>query len=552
MSSDSLSTGRVAVAEAAAEVAAGSGESLDVAEEATDIQIPEQDGLLEPIPTASDPVETPQASSTAPNETPADSAASPEPASSPTTDKPEPVSELSESFACTGLDSADQTEQPASPPPAHAPRASARDEAIRAELESSVFKIKTITWYDPYGQTRESPIILQNKNGPCPLIALVNTLILSTPPDVKTPISNISASRTEISAKYLIDLLADVLLSSENTEHTDVNNVLSLLPSLHTGLNINPRFDGSFESSEELALFRAFDVDLVHGWVSDPANKYVDSAVTKAGSYEGAQGYLVQASEFTSKLDDGISLTDEEMALMETARLIDLFLSQTATQLTSFGLKFLSELLSPGSLAVLFRNDHFSTVYKHPDSKQLFMLVTDSGFSHIKNIVWESLNDVSGSSSYFFNGVFVPSEFGEDKPKPTDPPPPPASKQVQFSTPVDSTDLDLALAMELQQQEDEQVAREQQLIEDRAASRGTRSRQGSSAAAGQPPAGSRPHPGTRGSHGNARPRGPNNSSGNTPSSTSTSSAGTNAALSKKSKRAAGGKASGEKDKCCIM
>lgn len=456
------------------------------------------------------------------------------------------------------------SESSAPPPPARA----ARDEEIRKELESSVFNVKKVSWFDPYGRVRESPIILQNKNGPCPLIALVNTLILSTAPGSVTPISNISAARTEINASYLIDLLADVLLSSNNTEHTDVNHVLSLLHSLHTGLNINPRFDGSFEASEELAVFRAFDVDLVHGWVSDPSNKYVDSAVTKAESYEGAQGLLVALSELSSKLENGQSLTEEELDTMENARLVQLFLSQTATQLTPFGLSFLSELLSPGSLAVLFRNDHFSTIYKHPDSKQLFMLATDSGFSSMPNIVWQSLSDVSGSSSCFFNGVFVPSEFGEETPKSAAAPP---QHPTQNSSPVPTTDLDLALAMELQREEDENLAREEQRRENRAvrnARRGeTRSqtvansvrsdmRPGSSAAAPPAAPGSRPRPGTRGSHGNDRPRGPTKVSIYSPYGgqargllNELQSAGPTGSVSATSKSKRGGS---EKDKCCIM
>ncbi|KAJ8104288.1 hypothetical protein POJ06DRAFT_17350 [Lipomyces tetrasporus] len=353
-----------------------------------------------------------------------------------------------------------------------------KSKVARPSLDSSVFKVRSVKWYDPYGRTRESPIVLQNENGPCPLLALVNTLILSTPPGQNTPLSRISTTRTEINALYLLELLGDLLLSSNAAETTDVNNVLSLLPSLHTGLNINPRFDGTFEESEELALFRAFEVDLVHGWVSNPDNRFVHNSLMKATSYEGAQGILVAMSELSAKLDTGESLSANELQTMEDGRIIEHFLNQTATQLTTFGLSFLSELLLPGSFAVFFRNDHFSTIYRHPDSKQIFMLVTDAGFSSHKNIVWESLNDITGSSSLFFNGVFIPSEFGDSEPEKKAHVPQidgdghTVSHSAALS--LDTHDHDYALAMELQMNEDRALALDEARREEEEARRAAR------------------------------------------------------------------------------
>ncbi|KAK9452163.1 uncharacterized protein V1518DRAFT_410514 [Limtongia smithiae] len=292
---------------------------------------------------------------------------------------------------------------------------------LRESLKSSVFKVRAITWHDPRGVSRTSAVVMQNNNGPCPLLALVNTLLLSTPPNklADSALSRVSPHRGNgnISAAMLVDILADVLLSSTLApapDSADTTRVLSLLPSLHTGMNINPRFDGTFAPSDELALFRAFDVDVVHGWVfDDEAYRYMRDAVAAADSYEGAQSLLVAAAETTARLQTPAvaPATADELQTIEFARLIEDFLSQTASQLTACGLKFLGELLAPGSIAVFFRNDHFSTIYKHPDSKQLFTLVTDAGYNSHANIVWESLNDVSGSSSLFFDGMFAPSEF---------------------------------------------------------------------------------------------------------------------------------------------
>ncbi|KAK9464973.1 hypothetical protein V1512DRAFT_249524 [Lipomyces arxii] len=286
-------------------------------------------------------------------------------------------------------------------------------------LESSVFKIKTIEFYDVNRRLREFSIVLQNENGPCPLIALVNTLILSTPPEKKAPLSQMLTYRTSVNASTLIQLLINVLLDSCDTKSTDsckrkgidISNVLSLLPNLHTGLNINPKFDGTFAESPEPELFRAFDVDIVHGWVADPESSFYREVLLTSLSYEDAQSLLVAASELLLKFETGGALTNEELQTIEDGRLTKEFLDRSATQLTSFGLHFLTDLISPGRFAVLFRNDHFSTIYRHPDSKQMFMLVTDSGYNEHKNIVWESLSDVTGSNNSFFSGTFEPSSL---------------------------------------------------------------------------------------------------------------------------------------------
>ncbi|KAJ3074828.1 hypothetical protein HDU98_010097 [Podochytrium sp. JEL0797] len=79
------------------------------------------------------------------------------------------------------------------------------------------------------------------------------------------------------------------------------------------------------------------------------------------------------------------------------------YISATSTQLTPFGLAQLTSCLPAGSLSVLFRNNHFSTLFHHPELG-LFTLVTDEGFL-TKKCVWESLS-LDGDS------IFCDIEFG--------------------------------------------------------------------------------------------------------------------------------------------
>jgi hypothetical protein len=71
--------------------------------------------------------------------------------------------------------------------------------------------------------------------------------------------------------------------------------------------------------------------------------------------------------------------------------MIEDFLRKTASQLTTFGLNELKSKLKENQLCVFFRNNHFSTLFKHKD--QIYGLITDLGYADLP-IIWESLSDV--------------------------------------------------------------------------------------------------------------------------------------------------------------
>lgn len=82
---------------------------------------------------------------------------------------------------------------------------------------------------------------------------------------------------------------------------------------------------------------------------------------------------------------------------------INSFLRQTSSQLTSYGLNVLLNHLKEDELCVFFRNNHFSTIIRH--NKQLYILVTDIGYEKERIIVWDLLNSVDGTS------VFATGDF---------------------------------------------------------------------------------------------------------------------------------------------
>ena len=79
------------------------------------------------------------------------------------------------------------------------------------------------------------------------------------------------------------------------------------------------------------------------------------------------------------------------------------FLDESASQLTYHGICELNAVIKEGELAVFFRNNHFSTIVKM--GGVLYLLVTDQGYLHQGDVVWESLDSVQGDT------VFVDQQF---------------------------------------------------------------------------------------------------------------------------------------------
>ncbi|KAJ1361729.1 hypothetical protein KIN20_021058 [Parelaphostrongylus tenuis] len=122
--------------------------------------------------------------------------------------------------------------------------------------------------------------------------------------------------------------------------------------------------------------------------------------------------------------------------------LLQEFFSENVSQLTYHGLASLTQAMHDGELAVLFRNNHFHTVYKRKDL--LYLLVSDSGYVNEPSIVWESFNSVDG------NSVFFAGDFSFGAPSSIAPP----------EKGVCDTNSDFLLAQQMQKYEDELAMQE--------------------------------------------------------------------------------------------
>ena len=311
----------------------------------------------------------------------------------------------------------------------------------REAQAKETYEIKKISWHDSRttANPRITPILTQNANGPCPLLALVNALTLSTPPGLNTPLIETLRTREQVSLELLLNAVFDELMSGRRgdgmEELPDVSDLYTFLITLHTGMNVNPSFfpptatnsttdprrsmshvhpserdesiPGTFEQTRELKLYSTFAIPLIHGWLPEPGSPAHTALARSARTYEDAQNLMFREEELETKLS-GEGLNFEEQATLEDIATVKAFFVSSATQLTHSGLETIRKGLAPGSFAILFRNDHFSTLYKHPHSELLLHLVTDMGFAGHDEVVWESLPDINGENCEFFSGDFRP------------------------------------------------------------------------------------------------------------------------------------------------
>ncbi|PYI27201.1 hypothetical protein BP00DRAFT_429544 [Aspergillus indologenus CBS 114.80] len=344
------------------------------------------------------------------------------------------------------------------------------------EQRSETYSIRHVHWTNTTGDLCDSPVLVQNKNGPCPLLALVNALVLRAAGQVvQQPIVRALQTREQISLGLLIEALFDELTTclGPNDELPDIEALSRFLTMLHTGMNVNPRLTlesehslGTFLQTDVIRLYSTFGVPLVHGWVAPPSTEAHAALDRVAQFYEDIQLLPFRMQELEDRVIQGGSLTPQEEQTMQDIHTIHGFIDvENATQLSPFGLDQLLAKLQLGSLSILFRNDHFTTLYKHPQLNRLFTLVTDAGYASHAEVVWESLVDVNGSNTSYYAGDFRP--VSHDAPRASDPSGPrtssnprdslpvPPERQSANLTPQEQADADYAYALSLQYQEEE-------------------------------------------------------------------------------------------------
>jgi len=253
-----------------------------------------------------------------------------------------------------------------------------------------------------------TPIVMQNAPGPCPLIAIVNILLLKG--RVQLPQKDQKAIGSEQLIGVVVDCLKRSMPKDLPVEHRadyekNLRDAIDSLHGLEFGLDVNLYFDkvDHFEFTTGCVLLDLLALNLVHGWIipeSDPAYKYIVPF-----SYNQLLDKVVKMDTASQPVDldfstsyDGCASVADIREVIEVHR----FWADTASQLTNAGVEQLKAHLKDGEMVVFFRNNHFNTMLKKDD--QLYLLLTDLGFLETSSVVWEHLK--SHSETVLVNNVF--------------------------------------------------------------------------------------------------------------------------------------------------
>ncbi|KAG8833911.1 hypothetical protein FRC17_009870 [Serendipita sp. 399] len=368
--------------------------------------------------------------------------------------------------------------------PSHSPHQHQQPDPTQPEPARAVeWGLKEIIWppEDWEGQPRRRVrVVTQNTNGPCSFIAICNILILRGAIVIRPP------DRTSVSYEYLASLVGDYLVNT--AQDVDLDVVFSILPKTQYGMDLNPLFTGisSFRpggEGGELKLFDLAGIKLVHGWIADP-DSHEYAALSKTEDYDTSMDAIVAADTAMSgqlvvlesndipTLNDALSkpaqLSEEEHKKVvdgnsPNTMLIRHWLDSNPTQMTYYGLFSLndSSYIKPNELVCFFRGSHLSVLYKRLEPETggttLYTLVTDRVFLKETSVVWESLVDVDGQSSSFYEWNFVKStpvggnfagQTGED-----------VARAYDREQEREAMTADLRLAHQLQWEEDQYARR---------------------------------------------------------------------------------------------
>ena len=102
--------------------------------------------------------------------------------------------------------------------------------------------------------------------------------------------------------------------------------------------------------------------------------------------------------------DDDDDASDALARAVHELMIIEDFLDSTRGQLTRTGVEEMRDTMRDGAYAVFFRNNHFSVAHKRDE--QLYTLVTDQGYLHEPDVVWECLGGARDGE--FVTGRFTP------------------------------------------------------------------------------------------------------------------------------------------------
>lgn len=229
---------------------------------------------------------------------------------------------------------------------------------MEGKKRSFTFQTKTI-YFPPL--KKKVNILLQQRDGPCMLIAIFNSLVLK---------GKISIECGVYSSSSIISTIQNCDIDAYDLEKL-----------LH-GYYVNPSFKSCTEFEDYPDFLSKLDIKMVHAMV--PSKKHKNYNIIKKYTYDSMIMKIIELQSSSKSSDE--------------LKVLSSWYSKLNKQLTSEGIKEIESKIQEGEVQIFFRNSHFACIYKHLNT--VYSLITYSQLA-AKNCVWHSLPSSNGEFQYF-------------------------------------------------------------------------------------------------------------------------------------------------------
>mmetsp|Transcript_13065 Transcript_13065/g.24544 ORF Transcript_13065/g.24544 Transcript_13065/m.24544 type:complete len:497 (+) Transcript_13065:197-1687(+) len=194
------------------------------------------------------------------------------------------------------------------------------------------YTLKSVRYMD-----KPRHILLQNSNGPCPLLAAANALLLqgtlSLPPQaIRSNVASISdvvnmlaeralkgqgggtiGSSSEGKRDESSSSSSSLISLQDDNRQYHIHEVMTLFPSLQYGMDVNPKFQmgpTGYEYTMGLSVFDLMGVELVHGWLVDEQDIEVASIIGSR-SYNELVEMMIRGNEAKEEMEKLVLQMDQ-------------------------------------------------------------------------------------------------------------------------------------------------------------------------------------------------------------------------------------------------
>ncbi|XP_039773617.1 ubiquitin carboxyl-terminal hydrolase MINDY-1-like [Panicum virgatum] len=238
-------------------------------------------------------------------------------------------------------------------------------------------------------------ILLQDKDGPCSLIAISNYLILKG----RMTLPNLM----EVCLESVAELVyVEVFKNMKNEEYSEVMDVLVQSAK---GLDIDILFlsvDG-FEDTPQYRIFGTLGIPLYHSCM---LNLDLEEDASTFSAIEGRSFDQLHLDHYKQTGPSSV-MSDIEKTQFDR---IDRFLKVANSQTTDYGFSTLKKNTNNGDLFVFFWSNHFTIVLK--ENGTLYRLLTDVRHQSSK-FAWQVFDNLNARGE-FLEDVLILSNLGKD------------------------------------------------------------------------------------------------------------------------------------------